>query len=99
MQEFAGECTPRLLWVSLWQKYRASSSMYLAFPMSFAHQCKYLASAGAAGRFSRRQLALLDACIPGGIRFQETDAQVRLYKSSSAGCWLAMLCEALRAIC
>ena len=46
-----------------------------------------LASAGAAGRFSRKQLALLDACIPGGIRYQEPDAPVRVQKEECAICW------------
>jgi hypothetical protein len=34
--------------------------------------------AGVAGAFSRRQLALLDACVPGGIKHQEPDATVVL---------------------
>ena len=37
-----------------------------------------LACTGVAGIFSTRQLAMLDACVPGGINYQEPDSTVRL---------------------
>ena len=95
MQEFAGECTPRLLWVSLWRSVGSAPACTLHFPVSTALLRKISDCAGAAGRFSREQLALLDACVPGGIRYQEPDAQVNVQKVEFYE-MLAMFCEALR---
>ena len=61
------------------RSYEVSSFMYLQNSTFFC--VVGMPFPGAAGSFSCRQLEVLDTCVPGGIKYQEPDAQVKTTSS------------------